>query len=201
MAPETIESCSGAILAGGAGRRMGRDKALLIVDGETLLARTARVLGAVFAEVVCIGPPREGCDLAALGDRRAGLGPLSGIATALAEARTEWVFVAACDMPLLEPAFIRELWRAPRRPSAAAAIVPLEGDRAHPLCAFWRAELAAAADRALDRGALSVTDFAASVAASYVEFASGDPQASALTNVNTLAEYRSALAQAEGGGR
>ena len=42
----TKEKCGAVLLAGGKSRRMGQCKALLEVEGETLLQRTVRMLAA-----------------------------------------------------------------------------------------------------------------------------------------------------------
>lgn len=97
----------GAVLCGGASRRMGRDKALVEVDGVALARRVADALVAGgCASVVAIGG--DAAALGALGlpvvaDRWPGEGPLGGLATALgAVAAGDVVVVAPCD--LLTPA-------------------------------------------------------------------------------------------------
>ncbi len=50
-----MRQMAGVLLTGGASRRMGRDKARLVVNGETLATRSARVLAAAVAFVVRIG--------------------------------------------------------------------------------------------------------------------------------------------------
>src|SRR5258708_2361905 len=83
-----LTAVAGAALAGGAGRRVGTDKALLVVAGRAL-ARTAAdaLLAAGAARVVAVGGDRAG--LEALGlevvvDEHPGEGPLGAILTALA---------------------------------------------------------------------------------------------------------------------
>ncbi len=51
---------AGILLTGGASRRLGVDKASLVVDGETLAARAARVLTLVCAPVIEVGRGRLG---------------------------------------------------------------------------------------------------------------------------------------------
>lgn len=78
----------GAVLAGGASRRMGTDKALVPVDGEPMVARVVAALGAAGAKtVVLVGASREVADavgLATVPDDDPGSGPLGGLSTALA---------------------------------------------------------------------------------------------------------------------
>jgi molybdopterin-guanine dinucleotide biosynthesis protein A len=89
---------------------MGRDKALIEVDGRTLARTVADALHAAGAgRVVAVGGDADG--LAALGievvaDRHPGEGPLGGILTALAATDAEVVMVLACDLPSPDPASI-----------------------------------------------------------------------------------------------
>ena len=55
-----MRQLAGVLLTGGASRRMGTDKARLVVDGETLAARSARVLAAVCEPVIEVGPGVSG---------------------------------------------------------------------------------------------------------------------------------------------
>ncbi len=148
----------GVVLAGGASRRMGRDKATLRVAGVTLAERAAALLAGVCAEVVVadggrgLVPDRPSC-----ADGSAD-GPAAGILGAAA-ARPGWdLLVLACDLPAVPPALLAELaspvpcdWRVPRwkrgleplcalyRPAALAALGELvaSGVRApHRLAGF-----------------------------------------------------------------
>jgi molybdopterin-guanine dinucleotide biosynthesis protein A len=46
----------GYVLAGGQSSRMGRDKAMLELDGETMLRRTYDLLGRVCGAATVVGP-------------------------------------------------------------------------------------------------------------------------------------------------
>jgi molybdenum cofactor guanylyltransferase len=89
----------GAILAGGASSRFGSDKALAHFDGRMLLDHAADQLRPHVAAVVVVG--REWPGLASVADRpRRGLGPLGGLAGALAHARAhgfDAVLSVSCD--------------------------------------------------------------------------------------------------------
>jgi molybdopterin-guanine dinucleotide biosynthesis protein A len=77
-----VSGWGGAVLCGGASRRMGRDKALLPLDGLPLAVRVAQALGeAGAAEVVAVGGDRDGLaswDLPAVPDRWPGEGRAGG---------------------------------------------------------------------------------------------------------------------------
>jgi molybdenum cofactor guanylyltransferase len=69
------------VLAGGASRRMGRDKALLKLDGVPMIVRMARLAGPHVASVTVIGPPKRyaSLGLCVVPDRWPGVGPLGGL--------------------------------------------------------------------------------------------------------------------------
>ncbi|HWD09331.1 MAG TPA: molybdenum cofactor guanylyltransferase, partial [Actinomycetota bacterium] len=105
---------SGVILAGGGSRRMGRDKAVLVYEGEPLVVRVARRLASVCDDVVVASGDGArlgdlGPGLAQVADALAGAGPLAGIVAGLEAARQALVAVVAVDMPDLDTALLSDL--------------------------------------------------------------------------------------------
>ena len=112
----------GYVLAGGRSSRMGRDKALIPVDGVPLAARIADVLAAAGLDVYLIrrghpaDPPWHLPDGAALpvvhepddGEPH----PLHGVVTALTHAGED-VLVCPCDLPALTAEDVGVLLAAP----------------------------------------------------------------------------------------
>jgi molybdenum cofactor guanylyltransferase len=129
---------------------MGADKALLEIEGETLLERTVRVFRTLFDEVVVVGPNRAITDLDAtvVPDEHPGFGPLAGLITGLSSISSDRAFVTGCDMPHLSADAIKYLLTIER--SGAEAIVPVISGIVQPLHAVYarrvlpklRAELA-----------------------------------------------------------
>ena len=113
LAEGLIHDLSAAILVGGESRRMGSQKASLEVAGKSLLNRVLNVALPIFGEVmICAHDedftlPEGAPALPIITDRFAGRGPALGLDAALARAKNEWVFLLACDMPLLSPELIR----------------------------------------------------------------------------------------------
>jgi molybdopterin-guanine dinucleotide biosynthesis protein A len=80
---------AGFVLAGGGSTRFGRDKALVEIGGETLLARLCTALRRVTPDVTIVGSREKygGLGFACVADRWPGEGPLGGIITALSVTR------------------------------------------------------------------------------------------------------------------
>ena len=112
----TNPDLSAAILAGGASRRMGTDKALMTLAGRTLLERAIERVAVVANETMVVGDrrPYYRFGVTVIADAFRGAGPLGGIATALLHARNEYVLVVACDMPFLSVELMDAMARLPR---------------------------------------------------------------------------------------
>jgi molybdopterin-guanine dinucleotide biosynthesis protein A len=151
---------TGVVLCGGASRRMGRDKALLEVDGEPMALRVAAALRAAGAtEVFAVGG--DAAALTDLGldvrpDEWPGAGPLAGTITALAAAREELVLVAACDLLRPTPSALGDTVRALVDHRGAVGAVPvLDGHRQWGQAA-WHVRVAPALLRAFETGERSL---------------------------------------------
>lgn len=126
------------ILAGGKSSRMGRDKAWLKIDGQSLLARQIQLARDVRAGEVFISG-RAGVDYSSFGcrvlkDRLIDAGPLGGIERALSEASAPLVLVIAVDMPKVTASFLR---RFISRCDDAVGIVSRVGGEIEPLLAIY----------------------------------------------------------------
>jgi molybdopterin-guanine dinucleotide biosynthesis protein A len=148
-----------AILAGGASRRMGRDKALLPVPEGTLLARTAQVARETGARVVVIGRERPADwphrDVLFAPDNHPGAGPLGGIATALAVGASP-VLAIACDMPRLTVDALRWLLDTAQTDPAPWGVAPLNAGRPEPMFAVYKLAVLDEIDSRIVRGDLAV---------------------------------------------
>jgi molybdopterin-guanine dinucleotide biosynthesis protein A len=141
---------AGVVLAGGASRRMGRDKATLIHPGTgtTMVQRTVAVLVSRCHPVFVVAAPGQTLPdvdpAAVLRDTIPGQGPLPATAIGLRAASAagcEWAFVCAVDMPALSAQVVDEL--ACHRD--ADAVLAWDG-REHYLAAIYRTALAGRID-------------------------------------------------------
>ena len=105
MSAETTPAFTVLVLGGGQSSRMGRDKALLQLQGQTLLQRCEDLGTALGAEHVLISRNQAGF----IADEVKDAGPMAGIAAALPHCRSRWLLVLPVDMPLLTPAALAPL--------------------------------------------------------------------------------------------
>jgi molybdopterin-guanine dinucleotide biosynthesis protein A len=133
---------AGVILAGGQSSRMGRDKAWLLINGEPLLTRTARILNGVCDHVIVSAAagqrlPALPDTVPVVRDARHGEGPLAGFENVLASIpeRVDRVIVVACDLPDLNAPFLRWLQNQLDE-GVDASVVEVEGE-SYPLCGVY----------------------------------------------------------------
>ncbi len=151
----------GAVLAGGASRRFGSDKALAMRDGRPLIAHVVDALATQVDAVVVCG--RDWGGLPSIADRPApGLGPLGGLDAALHYATVHGfatVVSAPCDTPSLPAALVARLGAGP----CHALGLPVIG--------AWPASLTTALDAHLaETGDRSMRGWIARIGARAIDF-------------------------------
>src|SRR3954452_21014584 len=130
----------GVVLAGGLGRRLGGDKAIVELEGRALVLYPLEALHEVCDDVAVVAkrdtilPPLAGvADLWIEPDEPRH--PLAGVAHALRLAMGRAVLVVAVDLPLVDAATLRLI--AGTDPRGAAGVPPRVHGRLQPLCALY----------------------------------------------------------------
>lgn len=132
------DSIAGFILVGGASRRMGTDKAGLLLAGTSFIERIAAALAPIASPITLVGrePESAASTLPGIPDVYEKWGALGGVHAALSACRSEWTAVVACDLPFVTASLFVYLARLRDQFDAVA---PLQNDgRPQPLCALYR---------------------------------------------------------------
>lgn len=191
----SLPEVSAFILAGGKSTRMGADKAFVILDGRTLLARSLQAARAVTADVRIVGDPAKFAAFApVVEDIFRGCGPLGGIHAALRASAAELNLILAVDVPFISPALL-EFLIARARSSVALVTVARVSGRWQPLCAVYRREFAGAAESALRRGRYKIDalfDCRATLEITEEDLEAAGFSANAFRNLNTREELEAA---------
>lgn len=207
MGPPLLTGITGAVLAGGQSRRMGRDKATLALDGEPLVARVVRGLRLALKDVIVIGPAslralRPGALV--IPDIRPGLGPVGGLLTALESAQTPWIFLAACDMPFIEQALVQRIVGLALASRDVDAVAFRSPGGLEPLCAAYHRDLLPLVADALNGPRPSMRGLLSEIRIREIpreEMTSLDPNSHSTFNTNTPEEWRRAEILAHDTGR
>jgi molybdenum cofactor guanylyltransferase len=150
---------TGVILSGGKNTRMGENKAFLRVGEERLIDRTVRLFRSVFREVIIVTiSPLDYLDQEAIivTDILPEKGALGGLYTGLFYATDEYAFLAACDMPFLNTAFMEYM---ARQAAGYDIVIPAPPDGLQPLHAIYARRCLPAIRSRLDRNRLQIKGF------------------------------------------
>ncbi|WP_181592926.1 molybdenum cofactor guanylyltransferase [Paenibacillus sp. YN15] len=195
---------TGAILAGGQNRRMGKEKALLPFSGELLIQRQIRTMSEVCEEIIVVTNqptlflPILDRSIRIITDYYPGKGPLSGMHAALTLSRNPEVWIVGCDMPFLSAGAataMQELKAALK----CDAVVPVIEGRSHPLHGIYSKGCADAISALLLSGESRVSEMLRMIywqEAPEAHFAEKHIGLDFVTNMNTPEEYELALKHA-----
>lgn len=144
---------AGVVLCGGAGRRIGGDKAKIRLGGQTLVERVADRIGAVASPVVLAAGDADVPRLpyARVRDARPHAGPLGGIVGAFAATTAPLLAVVAADMPFVSPDLLATLADLM---DDFDAVVPVTERGTQPLHAVYARSAAGELSAALSAGDL-----------------------------------------------
>lgn len=194
------EACSNVtaiLLAGGKAKRMGGiNKALLNIDGETIIQREIKTLEHLFDNIIIITNSFE--QYAFLGkkmfqDIRPGYGSLGGLFTGLTQCSTEYGFVFGCDMPFLNEKIVAYVCE---RSMGHDVTVPRIGGWLEPLHAVYSRRCVTFLENLMKLGDLKIINFfqeADVFEINQEELERIDPDLLFRINVNTHEDLASAI--------
>ncbi|RMF63851.1 MAG: HAMP domain-containing protein [Calditrichaeota bacterium] len=158
-APKTTPSLSAAILAGGRSSRMGRDKALLPVDGKPMIARVLEIVRQQTQNVMVISNQPDSyafLKVPVYPDAVESCGPLAGIYTALRHSSTQQCLVVACDLPFLSRALLQFMCEN----AVSYDVFAFESQSGvEPLCAVYAKSCLPVIEAQMEKGDFKVSNF------------------------------------------
>ena len=187
-----------AILAGGKSTRMGFDKQLMMDDDRRVLERVIATLREEFSDIIVVtAKPElyEGMGVRLFHDTYQGKGPLAGVHAALQNARSQYVYLLACDMPVVNLPFIRHMKKM-LRVSGADVCVCCRDQRMEPFNTFYSRNLLDEVTHRLTTGNSSLFRFIQGSEACVIseeDAARFDKELTMFTNINTRSEYEKYL--------
>jgi len=179
-----------AILAGGQSRRMGQDKASLMLDGQSWLERMIDAARTISPSVAVVGRGGARADIGWLSDEAPGLGPMGGLRTALAHLNQP-VLLVGCDMPRVDASALGWLMRAAQESGAKYGVATRRQGRIEPLFSVYDPAVLGRIDARIAAQKLSLRALIEAGGFDFVE----PPQSvgERLLNINTPQELRKFL--------
>jgi molybdenum cofactor guanylyltransferase len=149
-------SRTGIILAGGKSSRMGQNKALLTIEGATVIERIAHELTKITDQLLIVTNTFR--DFEFLGipmveDMQKGKGPIAGIHAGLTATTTNANLIVACDMPFISSSLGDFLLTGL---DEYQAVIPELGGQLHPLYGAYRKDALQVVTNALTNNQLRI---------------------------------------------
>lgn len=188
----TTQLQSAIILAGGRSSRMGQDKALLKLDGDSQLCRTVALAKAAGCDQILISRNQPGF----INDLYPDAGPLAGIQAALLQVHASQCLILPVDTPLLNAELLTLLLQYPCACFAGSplpAVIPTNQQVKH-----WLAKTLQLNTGTAKNGNNKNATSGLSVTALLQQFGVQQlpcPAPAALLNTNTPDEWQLALQQ------
>lgn len=186
---------SAIVLAGGHSRRMGSDKALLLLENKTLIEHLVAQLQQLSDDILVITGSevryRDWLGVPVFADEIKDRGPLGGLYTGLKHARHEYSLVVACDMPLVSRAFMELL--SHEIDGKVWAIVPQVASHRIPTIAVYHKSCLSPIKQLLAAGRSSLQALLDIIPIKIISegaLRAIDPTLRALSNINSLEDWR-----------
>jgi molybdopterin-guanine dinucleotide biosynthesis protein A len=186
------------ILAGGKSLRLGRSKALQVIEGKSLIQWVVDCLATLSTEIIIVTAHGEAipCSSAAriktVADIYPGKGPLIGIYSGLIASSSSRAIVVGCDTPFLSISLLEYMTQIR---STFDVVIPRIKNKLEPLCAVYSKNCSGPIQGLLEQDELRIRKLFSVVKVKYVEedeINRFDPEHLSFFNINTQADLEKA---------
>lgn len=190
------KSISAVVLAGGSSSRMGQNKALLKLGTDTMIERVVKSLQPLFSEIIVVTNNEDQYSM--LNNVRfvrdfkklEVKSSLVGLYSGLFFANSNYIFVVACDMPLLCIPLIEFMKDKIKNQDI---LIPNINSYYEPLHAFYSKTCLASMKNQLDKKDYKILNFFSKVNVEIIDEAAikqFDPHLNSFLNINNYEEYK-----------
>ena len=183
----SLERPAGVILAGGESTRMGADKSMLLLNGRPFIQHIAETMQQELDSVLISANDErtfQFLNLPVIPDIIRGCGPMSGIHAVFAQTAAEKIFIAPCDMPLLNADTIRMVID---QSQDVDAVVLRSSQKLQPLCGLYARSCVSVLEQRMSRGQYSMMGLLENISTLIVSSTTNNDDE--LLNINTPQEY------------
>ncbi len=180
------------IVAGGKSSRMGSSKALLELNGKSFLKSVYDELKSSGDVLISVAKKGDFSDLnleaTFVYDEHKDIGAIEGIYQVLKNAKTEYVFICASDMPLISKDVVSFL--SDYISSDYDCYVVVSKERIHPLCAIYSKKLLPLIEEHIHDGKYRLMDILKYARTKYVSLEKSSVDVRVVKNINTKDLYK-----------
>ena len=179
------------ILAGGKSSRLGRNKALQVIEGKSLIQWVIDRLAILSTEIIIATahgkaiPCSSAVEIKTVADIYHGKGPLVGIYSGLIASSSSRAIVVGCDTPFLSVGLLEYMTQLC---STFDVVVPRIGKKVEPLCAVYSKNCLVPMQGLLEQNELRISALFSMVRVRYIEEAEinrFDPEHLSFFNINS----------------
>ena len=160
------------ILAGGKSSRLGRNKALQVIDGKSLIQRVIDRLAMLSTEIIIVTahgkeiPCYSTVEIKTVADIYPEKGPLVGIYSGLVSSSGSRAIAVGCDTPFLSVSLLKYMTQIC---SVYDVVVPRVKNKLEPLCAVYSKNCSGPIQKLLEQNELKIDKLFSMVKVKYVE--------------------------------
>jgi molybdopterin-guanine dinucleotide biosynthesis protein A len=182
------------ILAGGKSSRLGRNKALQVVDGKSLIQWVVDRLAMLSTEIVIVTargeaiPSYSTVEIKTVADIYPEKGPLVGIYSGLVSSSSLRAIAVGCDTPFLSVSLLKYMTQVC---SVYDVVVPRIENKLEPLCAVYSKNCSVPIQGLLGQNELRIDKLFSMVKVKYIEedeINRFDPEHLSFFNINSEAD-------------
>jgi molybdopterin-guanine dinucleotide biosynthesis protein A len=191
-------SMTSIILAGGKSSRLGRSKALQVIESKSLIQWVVDRLATFSTEIIIATahgeaiPCSSAVRIKTVADTYPGKGPLVGIYSGLIASSSSRAIVVGCDTPFLSVGLLEYMTQTLAEFDVA---LPRIGEMIEPLCAVYSKNCVAPIQKLLEQNELRISKLLSMVKVRYIkedEINSFDPEHLSFFNINSQADLERA---------
>jgi molybdopterin-guanine dinucleotide biosynthesis protein A len=174
---------SAFILIGGESKRFGSPKWQATINGRSILDR---IWGACngFENRYVIGKEKpDSISYPFIKDELDIQAPINGLYTAFNNAKTNWILLLSCDLPLIDSKVFKKLWES--RNENCDALISIANEKMQVTCGFYHKRILGKLESEIEKGNYSIFKLLDNLNSSYVDFGEDDR----FLNMNTPEDH------------
>jgi molybdenum cofactor guanylyltransferase len=192
-----MKSC--IILCGGKGRRISRDKGLIIIDDKPLVLHIINTVRYIVEEIILVLRDQEQAktykdilkdekiSFQLLTDVIKDQGPLGGILTGLLCIKSRYALILPCDSPFIQKSFISKMFNFVEEQGDFDAYVPRWDDgHLEPLHSIYKKNISNIIENSLDEGRRDVRSLIGLIKVKFIDVDKLDKTGKTFKNINKI---------------